>query len=273
MVETRLKQTENGVKAMEKKLVETNSDYKSLQKRINMRTRLVDGRITIPDKRMNSLEMENHQGVERCREANEKRKGIWYTFDEPFTPKCKCRNKKLFLAIAEEEGESEGDCSYEDVVQHWPLTPSTFHSMLWSMDSQPYINTIKLKGILNSHPITILIDSDATDKFIDPKVVTRAQCSTSEISNTLVTIANGTKITSSACVTSSNRTNDLTSTTLPTYQCDDIEPKELVAILNQRVVGRGNKEQVLIQWNGGSAEDATWEDYEGITKEFPKLDP
>ncbi|KAK2981631.1 hypothetical protein RJ640_011738 [Escallonia rubra] len=72
------------------------------------------------------------------------------------------------------------------------------------MDRQPYINTIKLKGILHSHPITILIDSGATDKFIDPKVVTRAQCSTSEISNTLVTIANGTKITSSACVTSSN---------------------------------------------------------------------
>ncbi|KAK2985526.1 hypothetical protein RJ640_015851 [Escallonia rubra] len=46
-------------------------------------------------------------------------KGICYTCDEPFTPSHKCGNRKLFLMVAEEEGESDEEGTYEDAMQHW----------------------------------------------------------------------------------------------------------------------------------------------------------
>ncbi|KAK3027304.1 hypothetical protein RJ639_041125 [Escallonia herrerae] len=75
-------------------------------------------------------------------------KGICYTCDEPFTPSHKCKNKKLFLMVAEEEGESEEEGTYEDAMQHWVEneTTPTLHLSINVMDDHPYINTIKLKS-------------------------------------------------------------------------------------------------------------------------------
>ncbi|KAK3009443.1 hypothetical protein RJ639_013192 [Escallonia herrerae] len=66
------------------------------------------------------------------------------------------------------------------------------------MEGQPYLNTIRLKGTLNLCPISILIDSGSTHNFIDPKIVIKTHCQPTEIPNTLVTIANGTKVESTA---------------------------------------------------------------------------
>lgn len=62
-------------------------------------------------------------------------------------------------------------------------------------------------------------------------------------------------------------------------QCDppsfwEIHPKEPEAILEQRMVKRGNRAvtRVLIKWMREEAIDATWEDYSVINAKFPAFD-
>ncbi|KAK3041208.1 hypothetical protein RJ639_028468 [Escallonia herrerae] len=131
---------------------------------------------------------------------SKKEKGICYTCDEPFTPTHRCKNKRLFLMVAEEKGRSdeEEENTYEDAVQHWNENEITLHLSINAMEGQPYLNTIRLKGILNHYPISILMDSGLTHNFIDHKVAAKAQCQTIDVPDTLVTIANGTKISNSA---------------------------------------------------------------------------
>lgn len=60
------------------------------------------------------------------------------------------------------------------------------------------------------------------------------------------------------------------------YADDDgnfrIEP---IAVVDRRLVKRNNKpvNQVLVQWSNSTPEDATWEDYNFITSQFPNFKP
>lgn len=61
--------------------------------------------------------------------------------------------------------------------------------------------------------------------------------------------------------------------TLPPVSPDGNLQMEPVAVLNRRMIKRQNKAVVqwLIQWSRSFPEDATWEDYDTITKKFPNF--
>lgn len=63
--------------------------------------------------------------------------------------------------------------------------------------------------------------------------------------------------------------------TLPTTADTGILDPQPVAILERRLVKRGNKPaaMVLVQWENGTAQEATWENWEKLTKLYPNFNP
>lgn len=65
------------------------------------------------------------------------------------------------------------------------------------------------------------------------------------------------------------------STTLPVVGSEGQLLVEPVKIVVKHVLKRGNQEvsQVLIQWSNSIPEDATWEDWENLSRKFPDFNP
>ena len=58
---------------------------------------------------------------------------------------------------------------------------------------------------------------------------------------------------------------------LPEIQDDGVRMGNPIAVLNRRVYEKGNVAgvQVLVHWEGGTPEEATWEDYDYFVTKFP----
>ncbi|KAK3032712.1 hypothetical protein RJ639_035156 [Escallonia herrerae] len=162
-----------------------------------MQMGLLDGRMAMVDKRMNSLELEAKKinGIESG--VAEDKEGLAMIMETLLKGKKEQQNPHEHVNQGDSE---EEECGYEDAVQQWTEGENspTLHLSINAMEGQPYLNTIRLKGTLNLCAITILIDSGSTYNFIDPKTVIKTHCQPTEIPNTLVTIANGTKVGSTA---------------------------------------------------------------------------
>ncbi|KAK3020615.1 hypothetical protein RJ639_047836 [Escallonia herrerae] len=145
-----------------------------------------------------------------------------------------------------------------DAMQHWvknettpnPTSLNQYHGR--SLVHQHY----QTQGILC--PMTILIDSGSIHNFINPNIVTKTQFQTTESPSTLVTIANGTKVTSATI-----RKSLKWSIQGDEGTTSNSGPKEF----------QEEKQKRQMQWNGESAEGATWEDYNDIIDRYPKLNP
>ncbi|KAK3040846.1 hypothetical protein RJ639_029190 [Escallonia herrerae] len=95
-------------------------------------------------------------------------RGLCYTCDEPFTPGHKYRNKRLFLIVVEQEGDSEEEeCACEDAVQQWTKGENspTLYLSINAMEGQHYPITIRLKALGYSDMRTIL-SSEGLLKYI-----------------------------------------------------------------------------------------------------------
>lgn len=64
-------------------------------------------------------------------------------------------------------------------------------------------------------------------------------------------------------------------TTLLSTYANGLFRVEPIAILDRRLIRRGNLHvaQVLVQWFNVHRSEATWEDYDKFTAQFPQLDP
>lgn len=64
-------------------------------------------------------------------------------------------------------------------------------------------------------------------------------------------------------------------TALPTSSDTGVIDPQPVAVLDRRLVKRGNKPAtlVLVQWENGTAEEATWEYWDQLSSRFPSFDP
>lgn len=62
------------------------------------------------------------------------------------------------------------------------------------------LNTIKLLGLIQKHPIVILVDSGSTHSFLDPKWLDQLRKEPEKVQPLLVTVANGeTVVSDSVC--------------------------------------------------------------------------
>lgn len=69
--------------------------------------------------------------------------------------------------------------------------------------------------------------------------------------------------------------NNVVQTSLPTIEDTGVVNPQPLLVLDRRLVKGGNKPaaKVLVQWENGTPEEATWEWWEDIDKNFPEFHP
>lgn len=125
-------------------------------------------------------------------------KGLCYNCDEKFSPGHKCK-ARFFLLVAEDV----------DDATHLEPSPSDLAPLLSDADHNasseaqisfnalaglPAPKALRLLGLLNKQPITILVDGGSTHNFIQDRVVHFLALPTKPITTLRVMIGNGSEI-------------------------------------------------------------------------------
>ncbi|XP_026383257.1 uncharacterized protein LOC113278706 [Papaver somniferum] len=121
-----------------------------------------------------------------------KDKGLCYNSDEFYRHGHKCKTQQLFMLIADDEQDEQGDLYNDEVsdASHSggdsPIEIS-LHALTWTTTHE----TIKIYGHLNKHHVTVLIDTGSTHSFIDATLISKLGLHVSPTGHMLVTVANG----------------------------------------------------------------------------------
>ncbi|KAH9660393.1 hypothetical protein KPL70_024180 [Citrus sinensis] len=97
-------------------------------------------------------------------EQTERRaKGLCFNCDEQFKPGHRCKAPQLLLLDADIDDQDEQAATFEEF-------PETVEVSLKALTRATPQNTMRLKGTLKKHSVTILIDSDSTHNFLNPSL-------------------------------------------------------------------------------------------------------
>lgn len=103
-----------------------------------------------------------------------KAKGLCFNCDEKFSPSHKCANKTLLLLQWDDDSV---DNSYQEGTKILVELDTSPHSedqslkhSLNAMNSTAVSGTMRFMGIVNGHPVKILLDGGSDDSFIQPKI-------------------------------------------------------------------------------------------------------
>ncbi|KAL5731844.1 hypothetical protein ACHQM5_004534 [Ranunculus cassubicifolius] len=172
----------------------TPSSYSPYTKSVGLNTSLTPKPITdntptsnsIPIKKLSQQEM--HQRRE---------KGLCYTCDEKYSFDHKCKNKQLFCIISPDDDDTTSLLP-DTAVPEQPYTADTVHSpssevgiSLNALSGTTSFQTLRLQGKVNSHVITMLVDSGSTHNFLDTATAQLLGCAISDMPSHSITVAGG----------------------------------------------------------------------------------
>ncbi|KAH9660390.1 hypothetical protein KPL70_024180 [Citrus sinensis] len=124
-------------------------------------------------------------------EQTERRaKGLCFNCDEQFKPGHRCKAPQLLLLDADIDDQDEQAATFEEF-------PETVEVSLKALTRATPQNTMRLKGTLKKHSVTILIDSDSTHNFLNPSLAKQCRCLVTTTTQFQVTVADGGEINSS----------------------------------------------------------------------------
>lgn len=128
------------------------------------------------------------------KDVDEKRqKGLCFGCDEKYFRGHVCKKKQLFLLETEAE---EGLWDDEDRNDGLPEGPNCVEEepqiSVHALSGSFSFRTMRLKGQIKKHPITILIDSGSTHNFLDPNVAKRTGLVVTVTTPLTVVVAEGT---------------------------------------------------------------------------------
>ncbi|XP_026415875.1 uncharacterized protein LOC113311250 [Papaver somniferum] len=125
-------------------------------------------------------------------------KGLCYNCDELYTKGHKCNKQQLYMIVADDEdavhsGEM-GEGSSPQIVELEEYMEISVHALAGNISP----TTIKIKGFVKKHGLTILIDSGSTHSFLDPVAAKRSGCTLTPTPTLQVTVADDNKLLSHA---------------------------------------------------------------------------
>ncbi|KAK9184859.1 hypothetical protein WN943_025210 [Citrus x changshan-huyou] len=124
-------------------------------------------------------------------EQTERRaKGLCFNCDEQFKPGHRCKVPQLLLLDANIEDKDEQAEALEELLEIVEVSLKAFTG------GTPQ-NTMRLKGNLKKHGVTILIDSGSTHNFLNPSLAKQCGCLVTTTTQFQVTVADGGVINSS----------------------------------------------------------------------------
>lgn len=95
--------------------------------------------------------------------------GLCYYCDKVFQRGHTCKTKQLYMIQRENDEEEEPEIWHDTK----PPPEEELTISACATAGSPSCNTIKLKGKVNHHSVTILVDSGSTHNFVDPCTVER----------------------------------------------------------------------------------------------------
>ncbi|CAL5377841.1 unnamed protein product [Camellia sinensis] len=160
----------------------------------NRRTVHPEARKTIPNRP--SIPNSRPLPIKRLSPAehhDRRSKGLCFNCNEKFSPGHRC--KKLFLIEGSWSDEEDDDVDMEVIeLKENEETPGiSLHAIYGARAPQ----TMKVRGRVGQHQITLLIDSGSTHNFLNSKVARKLGVSTNSAGRFEVVVANGEKISSS----------------------------------------------------------------------------
>lgn len=124
-------------------------------------------------------------------EQTERRaKGLCFNCDEQFKPGHRCKAPQLLLLDADIDDKDEQAEAFEEFLE-------TVEVSLKALTGATPQNTMRLKGTLKKHGVTILIDSGSTHNFLNPSLAKQCGCPVTTTTQFQVTVADGGVISSS----------------------------------------------------------------------------
>ncbi|XP_052291764.1 uncharacterized protein LOC127900631 [Citrus sinensis] len=124
-------------------------------------------------------------------EQTERRaKGLCFNCDEQFKLGHRCKAPQLLLLDADIDDKDEQAEAFEEFLE-------TVEVSLKALTRATPQNTMRLKGTLKKHGVTILIDSGSTHNFLNPSLAKQCGCPVTTTTQFQVTVADGGVISSS----------------------------------------------------------------------------
>ncbi|GKA15840.1 C2H2 and C2HC zinc fingers superfamily protein, putative isoform 1 [Tanacetum coccineum] len=128
----------------------------------------------------------------------EKKARTCFNCDEKFTPGHVCK-ARLYHMYGEEDDSSEdygGVISQTNNNEAEEVMDEDCHISLHALSGVATYKTIKLKGLVNKHTLTILVDSCATHNFIDPTTLRKLGWVEEYSTPLIVKVGDGNKLSS-----------------------------------------------------------------------------
>lgn len=126
--------------------------------------------------------------------------GLCFLCDEKWTRGHRCKEKKLFMLVADEDEEdteaNETVPQTEDIGITSNNPQSLYEISLQALSGTLHQSTMKLRGTVKNKPVIILVDSGSTHSFINASFSERFQLPMTEGNIFDVVVANGEKLTS-----------------------------------------------------------------------------
>ncbi|XP_012844847.1 PREDICTED: uncharacterized protein LOC105964883, partial [Erythranthe guttata] len=190
-----LKEAMSKAKLQEKAIEQLNKSLRQMQKNNGLVNSTRTNKSIYNDfsAKQNPLVEEKSTQVKRLSTAEweeRKKKGLCFNCDEKFTYGHKC--KKLFMFLGEElqEESSGSETMREDREEELEL----YKISVYALAGQVSPTTIKLVGMVNRQPISILVDTGSTHTFLDPNTAKRLKCILEPTSQWKVSVADGRKV-------------------------------------------------------------------------------
>ncbi|XP_077232454.1 uncharacterized protein LOC143869781 [Tasmannia lanceolata] len=121
-----------------------------------------------------------------------KSKGLCYNCDERYSMGHRCKWQQIFLL----EGVDDEPPETSEEIEEPP--EEELQISVYALAGSTSYHTMRIKGYIKRRPVTILIDSGSTHNFLDPEVAKRTECDVQPTNPLSVSVANGTKLISSA---------------------------------------------------------------------------
>ncbi|KAH7567269.1 hypothetical protein JRO89_XS07G0041500 [Xanthoceras sorbifolium] len=131
-----------------------------------------------------------YRRLSAAEQAERRTKGLCFNCDEQFKPGHRCKTPQLLLLEADAAEDAELEDEYDD-------TSPTVEISLKALTGLSLQNTMRLKGSIKKHGVTILVDSGSTHNFLNPTLAKQCGCKVTFTDQFRVTVGDGGVINSS----------------------------------------------------------------------------
>lgn len=131
--------------------------------------------------------------------ASRREKGLCYNCDETFTPQHKCKGR-FFLLISDDGFDTDPPTQTDTTTNDQDIDPTTiipeppdqeahisFHALSGGTDPA----TIRIRGHISNHPVTVLIDGGSTHNFVQTRIAKFLELPSHPTNTLKVMVGNG----------------------------------------------------------------------------------